>query len=200
MNYLFIDIETTGLPDFTGLKFGCFPDYTNLCKYDNSRIVQISFMLCNGKFETIEMYNYIIKNNGFEIFNSPLHNITNDIALTQGVLLIDVCNILNECLEKSSHIIAHNISFDVNVLLSELYRLKMLSLIKKIQSKIQFCSMNYTTPILKLRKIFGNHKPPKLDELYFYVFKTPMENSHNSNYDVINLHKIMKVLFKDKKL
>lgn len=199
MNYLIIDVETTGLVDTSFLDFGEYPHYTNLYKYDNARIVQISFMLCNNKFETIGMYDYIIKTNGFDIPNSNIHNITNEISLTQGVPLTDICDTMNTCLEHTSHIIAHNVGFDVNILLSELHRLNMGSLIKNIESKSRFCSMNYMTPIMKLRKIFGKHKhkAPRLDELYFYVFKKTMENAHNSNYDVINLHKIIQVLFKD---
>ena len=197
MNCLIIDVETTGLVDTRFLEFGDYPHYTNLYKYQNARIVQFSFMLCNNKFETIGMYNYIIKKNGFDIPNSNIHNITNEISLTQGVPLTNICETLNTCLENTSHIIAHNVEFDVNVLLSELHRLNMGSLIKNIESKLRFCSMNYMTPIMKLRKIWGKHKSPRLDELYFYVFKKTMENAHNSNYDVINLHKIIQVLFKD---
>ena len=67
---LIIDIETTGLPNRKELKFGEYPLYSDNTKYDNCRIVQISYMLCDNKLEKIEMNDYIIKVN----FNLLINN------------------------------------------------------------------------------------------------------------------------------
>ena len=77
---LIIDIETTGLPNRKELKFGEYPLYSDNTKYDNCRIVQISYMLCDNKLEKIEMNDYIIKVN-FNIPNINFHGITNKISI-----------------------------------------------------------------------------------------------------------------------
>ena len=59
--YLVIDTETNGLPDMRNMKYGDYPLYTDLEKYNTARIIQISFMLCDEKFNEIEMHDYIIK-------------------------------------------------------------------------------------------------------------------------------------------
>ena len=58
---LIIDIETTGLPNRKGLKFGENPSYLDNNKYDSCRIVQISYMLCDNKLEKIKLNDNIIK-------------------------------------------------------------------------------------------------------------------------------------------
>ena len=77
---LIIDIETIGLPNRKGLKFGENPLYSDNTKYDSCRMVQISYMLCNNKLEEIEMNDNIIKVN-FNIPNSNFHGISNEISI-----------------------------------------------------------------------------------------------------------------------
>jgi hypothetical protein len=82
---LIIDVETTGLPIRTGLKYGEFPAYEKINLYDSSRIVQISLMLCNENLEEIEFKDFIIKADNFSINNSSFHGITNEISHNEGV-------------------------------------------------------------------------------------------------------------------
>ena len=88
---LIIDVETTGLPNITGLEFNNFNLYKDINKYNNCRIVQLSNMLCNDKLEEIELNDYIIKVN-FNISNSNFHNITNEISNKSGIPFNLVCN------------------------------------------------------------------------------------------------------------
>ena len=77
--YLIIDSETIGLPNFEGLKFGKFPDYTNIDKYDNARIVQLTFMKTDNNLNEIKINDYIIySNNEFMVTNTEFHGITDN--------------------------------------------------------------------------------------------------------------------------
>jgi hypothetical protein len=196
---LIIDVETTGLPDCSGLGFGKYPPIENLDKYDSSRIVQISIMICNERFEELELKDFIIKADGFSIDNSGFHGITNEISEKEGKHFKEIAEILLECLSKGSYVIAHNAKFDVNVIKSELFRLGLNSIIEELDSKKILCTMEHTKSIVKATNKYGI-KYPSLAELYKFACKKDIENAHNSKYDVINLHEICKNLYESSNL
>ena len=176
---LIIDVETTGLPEVSVLEFDNSTLYKDTNKYNNCRIVQLSNMLCNNKLEKLELNDYIIKVN-FNISNSDFHNITNEISNKSGLPFNLVCNNFYETLKKCSHIIAHNISFDINVIKNELYRINRNDIIQEINKKKLICTMYETKNIMNIKK------NPSLKELYKFATNNILENHHNSKYDVIN--------------
>jgi DNA polymerase III epsilon subunit-like protein len=197
---LIIDVETTGLPSCDGLPFGIYPIYSNLSKFNDARVVQVSMMLCNENLEQINFIDFIIKSDGFSINNAQqFHGITNEISATQGVDFRYVAGIISSLLQQVSHVIAHNADFDICILKSELYRYGLHSIITQLETKHIFCSMKQTKMIVNIRNNYGI-KYPKLAELYYFVFKIEMKNAHNSKYDVINLHSAIKKLFDRNKL
>lgn len=191
---LIIDVETTGFPQRDGLPYGQHPSYERLDLYNSSRIVQISMMLCNERFEQVELKDFIVKAEGFVIENSSFHGITNDISADKGISFHDIAKELFNYLKQVSHVIAHNANFDISIIKSELYRAGLFSIIDDLQSKKILCTMKHTKPIVKARNNYGI-KDPSLSELYRFVVKTDMENAHNSKYDVINLHAIVKTMY-----
>lgn len=197
--YLIIDIETIGFPKRKDLKFGDEPDYKDNQKYDSARMVQLSFMLCNDKLEEISIEDIIIKADGFNINNADIHGITNEISEKEGVICEDALNLLEKYLHKCSYIIAHNTAFDIPIIKNELYRAEMFDTIKEIETKIIYCTMKNTKNLVNIKNKYGI-KYPSLAELYLYTFNECITNAHNSKYDVINLHKIVKKLFEEKKL
>lgn len=197
---LIIDVETIGLPQRGTLPFGENPPYNQLNKYDGARMVQLSMMLCDEYLEQIEMFDFIIKRDGFNIENSNFHGITNEISTEKGHSFSDVALILSSQLKQVSHIIAHNANFDICILKSELHRSSMNSIIEEINSKQILCTMNLTKPIVKAKNQYNKLKEPSLAELYKFVFNKNIENAHNSNYDVINLHSSIKQLYDTRKL
>ena len=192
---LIIDVETIGLPDCRSLPFGENPPYNKLNNYDSARMVQISMMLCNEHLEQVEMLDFIIKTDGFNIGNSHFHGITNVISSERGISFFDVALILSNKLKQVSHIIAHNANFDISIIKSELHRLSLNSIIEEINSKQVLCTMNLTKSIVKAKDKYNKIKYPSLSELYKFVFNKNIENAHNSNYDVINLHSSIKQLY-----
>lgn len=185
---LIIDVETTGLPDCKSLSYGQYPSPDCLDKYDSSRIVQFSMMLCDENLEQIQMIDFIIKSDGFTIENSNFHGITNEISSKKGILFSHVALILSHHLKKVSHIIAHNAMFDISIIKSELHRLSMNSIIEEIDSKQILCTMKETKQLVQAKNKYNKLKDPSLAELYKFAVGKDIENAHNSNYDVINLH------------
>ena len=198
---MFIDTETSGLPDTHNLRWGVYPYYKNLGKYANARIVQFSMLITDNQFNYKDVKDYIIKREEFEIANSEFHGITNDISDTVGVNFDTVAiDIFFELLKNVSHIIAHNVAFDIGVIKSELYRRKLNYIIDEIDKKTLLCTMKHMKPILKIINPYGNYKNPSLNEIYKYNFNKDVENAHNSLYDVYNLHKVVEHMYKNKTL
>ena len=198
---LFIDTETSGLPDTRNLRWGEYPDYKDLEKYDNARIVQFSILITDTKFKYEDVKDYIIKRENFEITNSSFHGITNEISDTTGVDFNTIAaDIFYEMLKKTTHIVAHNVGFDVGVIKAELHRRKLQYIIDELDKKTLLCTMKHMKPILKIINQYGNYKNPSLNEIYRFNFKKDVENAHNSLYDVYNLHQVVEHMYKNKTL
>jgi DNA polymerase-3 subunit alpha len=197
---LIIDVETTGLPERGNLSFGQLPPYDDLLSYKDARVVQVSMMLCDEHFEEIEFTDFVVKSDGFTISNSNFHGITNEISETKGTLFSKIAETISKYLKQVSHIVAHNANFDISIIKSELYRLGLYSIIDEIDAKHILCTMKHTKMIVKAQYKNGGIKYPSLAELYSYVFNKNIENAHNSKYDVINLHNIVKNMYESKEL
>ena len=92
--------------------------------------------------------------------------------------------------ETYDGIVAHNINFDINVLINAIrWDLNM----KAPICPRMFCTMKLSKDLCKLKGTFGRFKYPKLKELYFHAFgKMPNESQlHGSMYDVLILTKIV---------
>lgn len=198
---LFIDTETSGLPDTRNLRWGVYPDYKDIAKYDSARIVQFSMLLTDTKFNCEDIKDYTIKREGFDITNGEFHGITNDISDTIGVdFNVVAAEIFYELLKKTTHIVAHNVGFDVGVIKAELHRRNLQFIIDELDKKTLLCTMKHLKPILKIINQYGNYKNPSLNEIYKYNFKKDVENAHNSLYDVKNLHQVVEYMYKNKTL
>jgi DNA polymerase III epsilon subunit-like protein len=158
-------------------------------------------LITDNHFKYEDVKDYIIKREDFEITNGDFHGITNDISDTTGVdFNVVAVDIFYEMLKKVTHIVAHNIGFDVGVIKSELYRRNLQYIIDELDKKTLLCTMKHMKPILKIINPYGNYKNPSLNEIYKYNFKTDVENAHNSLYDVYNLHKVVEHMYKNKTL
>jgi DNA polymerase-3 subunit epsilon len=198
---MFIDTETSGLPDTHNLRWGVYPNYWKLNKYENARIVQFSMLITDNQFKYEDIKDYIIKREGFEITNGEFHGITNEISDNLGVdFNIIAADIFYELLKNVTHIVAHNVAFDIGVIKSELYRRNLQYIINELDKKTLLCTMKHMKPILKIINPYGNYKNPSLNEIYKYNFKTDVENAHNSLYDVKNLHKVVEHMYKNNTL
>ena len=199
MRIAFIDLETTGLPKHP--SFNVYYPYTQLKSYDSSRIVQMSLLIYDvvGEvFTLVADHTYIIKPDGFIINNAHIHRISNTIATLAGIPFVDViANIKNDLLQCDT-LIAHNILFDKNILLSELHRYNQQEVIYAINRMHHFCTSKGCTNITKIRYNAREFKQPKLSELYKFVFKRDLLNAHDASVDTKALAACFIELYKKK--
>lgn len=195
---LIFDTETTGFPKSKTLS----KDTVHLYPY----IVQISYIIYNTETnEIVKIRDYIVKLPKNIIMSDEcinIHGITNLMSQEKG---IDISIAIDEFLEdvkKSNIIIAHNMSFDLNIVNAELVRLINSTNMDptKIQNYVDFarhlktktnlyCTMQESTALCNIRRLDKNGKEyvkfPKLVELHEILFKTTPKNLHNSLNDVI---------------
>jgi DNA polymerase-3 subunit alpha len=117
--FLIFDTETTGLPK--NFK-------APISDTDNwPRCVQIAWQLHDSDGSLIENKDYLIHPDGYDIpFQSEkIHGISTDLAKQKGDDIETVLNEFNKAIEKSTFIVGHNVSFDVNIMGSEFYRLSL---------------------------------------------------------------------------
>ena len=93
MKYLFIDTETTGLPKDDSLS----PMVT-----DNwPRLVSFAYILCDER-DIVDRGYFIIKPNKFiiPIESTKIHGITTAEAVSKGIVLSEVLDIIRPLIEK----------------------------------------------------------------------------------------------------
>lgn len=183
MNYLFFDTETTGLPHRYD---GAVSDINNW-----PRVVQLGFALYVGE-KLVEEHCMIVHPEDFTIPDeaSRVHGITQQVALKEGELITHVLATLLRYVQRADVLVAHNISFDVPVVLCELLRKNKrlpvyqgLRASKYFYQKPRFCTKEASTDFCQLPGRKG-YKWPKLDELHQKLFDRPVHNAHNALSDV----------------
>ena len=172
MNYLIFDTETTGLP-----KTWNAPVH----KLDNwPRLVQIAWSLYDEKEKAQINCSIIINPEGFSIPKeaSRIHGITTEKANREGELLINVLNEFCQVLNRDNlTLVAHNMGFDEKIVGAELLRMNIKSNFFDLP---KICTMKSTIDYCNL----PNKKYPKLEELYYILFKTGFKDAHSADIDV----------------
>ena len=182
MRILVFDTETTGLPKYR------LPAKQQANNWPH--IVSISWMLLNDN-ELISSRSFVIKPR----WTSPpesiaIHGITQEYAEKYGEELEYV---LNEFIaERYDVLVAHNLNFDENVLVNALYWDLGRKTFNEFPGRKR-CSMELSKDLCKLPGRYQGYKPPKLSELYYYVFRRYPDSKqlHNSLYDVEILVEIL---------
>lgn len=175
MNILVFDIETNGLPKSRKYPF----DFRN---FDNARMLELAYVILNTKGEIIKQVSHLIKHDiEIKIQNSYIHGIDMDMIQQYGTNIEEVLDELHTCLDDVDTIVAHNIQFDFNIILSELYRKyhKYMKTIGMLYTKTQVCTM------LKGKKYMRIPKFPKLVDLYKHIFNENYEQKHRALDDVM---------------
>lgn len=166
------DTETTGLPPRPHID----PYY--FLEWSNCRIVQIAWIVIDIEGTIVKQVEYIIKPAFFIIpqESTAIHGISQEIANSCGKEIKDVLREFIKDLSTCDKLIAHNIDFDYNVVLSELFR-----------ADIDPCNMKTIYKHCTMRKgSLPNEKWCRLGELYKKYFgKAPTLTLHRALNDVI---------------
>lgn len=196
--YLIFDTETTGLPVFNKTGFHRFPSYKYLNKYNTSRVVSISWIIANEKREKVKHVYHIIRPLDFVIDNKSkaveIHGITAEIANEKGISWHTMYDEFVSDLSQCDTIVAHNLQFDLSVMLSEMHRYNKDFGISTILNKTRLCTMKMG------QKAMMQTKLPKLSALYEYLYNEPMENAHNASYDTLYCYKCLAKMLENHEL
>lgn len=188
--YCVFDTETNGLP--LSAKYKQYPSPFHLPSYETCRLVQLSYQIYLSEDGVIAMEkDMIIMPDKFTISpeSTKIHKISHEQALREG-------KPIRECLEMflkditNCTLVGHNVLFDINVIASELYRLGLHEESNKIVSMPRICTMESNKMIIKKEMTLKSGKKiikdPSLKEAYEFYMNKPIENQHNSLYDVRN--------------
>ena len=133
---LVIDTETTG-------KDVPFVSVTNSSKWAGIRLVQFGYELYTEDHQLIHKGCWIIRPDGFTIpeETTAIHGISTEQACQEGVPIDTVFTWLELYLPSVTTLVAHNMEYDNNVMLSELFRYHRTELFTLWQQTNKDCTM-----------------------------------------------------------
>ena len=173
----FFDTETTGLPRRWDAPLT--PD-----TLDNwPRMVQLAWLLCDDSGNTLAEANRIIRPQGFRIpaEAARIHGISTERALAEGISLAEALDEALPRLEQAQSVVAHNLSFDENILGAEFLRLDRPL---PFAQKSRRCTMKESTAFCALPGRYGSYKYPNLAELHRILFRKSFAGAHDASADV----------------
>lgn len=168
---LFFDTETSGLYNF------------KLKPEDPKQpwIVQLACIL-SDRNNIYHESNIIIKSNGRSIQPEAesVHCISVNIADRVGIEEGTALQLFRDLLNQAKKVICHNFNFDSNMIQGVAKRAKFCD----FKFPPTFCTMQFSTPILKLKGSYHGYKWPKLQELHKHLFGEEFEDAHDALADV----------------
>ena len=172
--YLLFDTETTGLPKNWKAPLQDLGNWP--------RLVQLAWVELDKFGKTISSGDYIIKPDGFQIPDSvaKIHRISQSRAESEGILLKDVLNIFNSLINKSTYLVAHNISFDEKIVGAEFLREYIPT---KFFDNKQICTMKQSVDFAKIPSNKGGYRYPSLSALYRKLFSESFQDAHDAASD-----------------
>ena len=203
MKLLFIDTETNGLP------LNKYAPYTSTEIWPH--ILQISWQIVElGQLNKLtvlkEEDHFLTLRSAWNKDAEHVHQIPESIIGKFGkdpaVVLANLYKDIYIC----DYIVGHNLSFDKNVILSEVQRIYVTGNFLVSPSKFWFkkqevCTMKLTKSFCNIKfKDSNDNKFPKLNELYLKLFNIEYDisgaNLHNSKHDVSCLVSCFKEIIK----
>jgi DNA polymerase III subunit epsilon len=176
---LFIDTETTGLPNWKAPSI------------DESQphLVQLACQLCDEENNTYSEFCFIIDNNvNIPEEVSAIHGITTEIASEIGLSFPFAMLNFSSLYKRADMVVAHNLNFDERIMRIAMARYGVDDF---RFSKEKYCTMRAATPIVNIpptQKMLDcglkSPKSPKLEECISFFFDEEMKNAHNAMVDV----------------
>ncbi len=169
--YLVFDTETSGLPQGRDPKQ---PSH-----FATARLVSISWIVLDADLNVQQKGTKLVYPADFVIGpgSVAVHGISQAYALQNGEPVHNVLDAFYEALAPCSTLVAHNISFDIGVILSECYRSSRYDIAKKLEKCAKYCTMAKGRELLHLKK------SPKLAELHEALYNEGITNAHDAEFD-----------------
>lgn len=199
MKIIIFDTETTGLPKSRQSIV------TNTLEWPH--IVQFSYLIYDMDTHHVDKISDSIikldKDIDIPEESSKIHGITKQKSDEYGIELKDVINLFMEDLQECELLVAHNMEFDMNMIIVELIRMNKYAELmnddesynlnndnyEKIINIAKYCTMVETEKMCDIRAISKNGKQytkfPTLGELHYYLFKCYPKKLHNSLNDIV---------------
>ncbi|HEX2393972.1 MAG TPA: DNA polymerase III subunit alpha [Bacteroidales bacterium] len=174
--YLIFDTETTGLPYNYNAPVNEISNWPRLVQLAWECHDKYGLLLCDKSF-IIKPENFVIPQAAEKV-----HGISTEKALAEGTELETVLNEFESDLSRSSFVIGHNVSFDINVLGAEFIRKGIKSRLHDIawlctkEASADFCAIPGGKG--------GKFKWPTLGELSIKLFGEAYDEAHNAAADV----------------
>ncbi len=170
--YLFFDTETNGL-------WRRDLEATNV---EQPHLVQLAAQLVDEDEKVVNQCSMIIQPEGWSIPKEAedIHGISNEKASKYGVPLISALSVFNSMASCAHTLVAHNLSFDLQIIARDFSYLKK----SFRQPKNLHCTMMSTKDIIKLESDFDDYKFPKLEETYKHFFNISYFDWHDALADV----------------
>jgi len=195
------DVETSGLPPRPS-QYKRYPDpKTEYIRYNNARMVELAYVMYvyDETLQTKELVRsmscVVHPNNEFVIENMSIHGISHTLASKYGYSVKTILDVFMDDVSRSDKIVAHNIEFDLNIVLAECYRAgvdpsPLLNIVKR-------CTMK------SAMRIMGFDRFPRLVNLYNTLCKKVGESDWKQTHRALDdtercadiyfaLHKIQK--------
>ena len=164
--YLIFDTETTGLDK------------------SKRRLIELGWLLVDDSKEIIKEQSYLIYPDGFDvpISSTKKHGITRSMLIRDGEPIKLVLQRFVEDLLNVDYVVAHNITFDSEVLAKEFLLARMEN---PLNNKHEICTMKLSTDFCKIKKKNQRgYKYPKLQELHLKLFANYFDGEHRAMNDV----------------
>jgi DNA polymerase III epsilon subunit-like protein len=212
---IIFDTETTGLPQRRpNAKYGSSDEYYDYYfndAYESARIVSIAWYYTNNftktELDKSQIHHYIRKPDTFTVIpTTHIHGISFSHALQNGIPISDILNItepsLHDAILQCDYIIAHNVMFDIHILMNELHRLNLPLLITKLKTMLHesrcICTGQIGKPICKLqfKSKYPSKKYKSTSEITeSNVTQSIISSKTNTNYKMPKLSEFYNHLF-----
>ena len=159
------------------------------------RLAHISWLLIDDHGKLLDQSDDLIKIEGFD-FSPEMeerHKVTKEQLLSDGKPLTDSLKRFDKAVLEADYVFAHNLNFNLGVLISEYIRSDMDTQLYTAES---FCLMHESTYFCQIPGRRGNFKWPSLTELHKKIFNRPYKDANNALADVNAASRCFIVLYK----
>lgn len=172
--FLFFDTETTGLPQNWKAPM------TDLGNWP--RVIQLAAALFDIDGNQLNFFELLIEPNGWTMPNGQFwidNGFSQEKSIKDGVPIKDTLELFIKYHDQSDYMVAHNMSYDYNVLGAEMIR----SGLKCSTKTKHLCTKEIGTTFCGIPGPYGL-KWPKLSELHYELFGSDFEGAHQASTDV----------------